>query len=404
MNENPNTHTLSFTIYVFAFLFFFFFLYFFHLHFKVQIQNKLNKNYITLWKLQKQPLKNPGIAGTSSVKPKDSRNSGGVSSPRATATGGAWVHAPPPENPNKQGGCNNLLPSSFPCRRWTTSLPAKHQETQTARFPVLSHCFRSTLFCLPLLIFCSSLLQVAVGSEVRASASPLLRLADRAMLPCPSCSRMLGGERRVSRRRCCDGKETSLLDLFQVAGVSVSSGMEIGGEAVVGEELLLLWRSLEAGVDVFPRCCCSWVSLLELGRPREERTVVGRESQKKKEGAGSRGGRSDGPIWVREGCCSAAAVVEGNGCDGEWAAAAGREERLSGGGKVRWGLEKGAAERGRWPVGDGWRPRENGRKRMMSGGLGEPKPWGGAPLLEIGLALGLGFFVFFWCFKIAPPL
>jgi hypothetical protein len=128
---------------------------------------------------------------------------------------------------------------------------------------------------------------------------------------------MLGGERRVSRRRCCDGKETSLLDLFQVAGVSVSSGMEIGGEAVVGEELLLLWRSLEAGVDVFPRCCCSWVSLLELGRPREERTVVGRESQKKKEGAGSRGGRSDGPIWVREGCCSAAAVVEGNGCDGE---------------------------------------------------------------------------------------
>ena len=59
-----------------------------------------------------------------------------------------------------------------------------------------------------------------------------------------------------------------------------------------------------------------WCSL-ELGRPREERTVVGRESQKKKEGAGSRGGRSDGPIWVREGCCSAAAVVERNGCDGE---------------------------------------------------------------------------------------
>jgi hypothetical protein len=116
--------------------------------------------------------------------------------------------------------------------------------------------------------------------------------------------------------------------------VDLWPGMEIGGEAIVagccgeerlllwcsleaGVELLLLWCSLEAGVDVFPRCCCSWVSLLELGRPREERTVVGRESQKKKEGAGSRGGRSDGPIWVREGCCSAAAVVEGNGCDGE---------------------------------------------------------------------------------------
>jgi hypothetical protein len=104
--------------------------------------------------------------------------------------------------------------------------------------------------------FCSSLLQVAVGSEVRASASSLLRLADRAVLPCPSCSRMLASERRVSGRRCCDGKETSLLDLFQVAGGSVSSGMEIGGEAVVagccGEELLLLWCSLEAGVDGLP--------------------------------------------------------------------------------------------------------------------------------------------------------
>jgi len=30
-----------------------------------------------------------------------------------------------------------------------------------------------------------------------------------------------------------------------------------------------------------------------------------------------------------------------------------------------------------WPAEGGWRPRENGRKRMMSGGLGEPKPWGG---------------------------
>jgi hypothetical protein len=60
----------------------------------------------------------------------------------------------------------------------------------------------------------------------------------------------------VSERHCCDGKETSLLDLFQVAGGSVSSGMEIGGEAVVagccGEELLLLWCSLEAGVDGLP--------------------------------------------------------------------------------------------------------------------------------------------------------
>jgi len=39
------------------------------------------------------------------VKPKDSRNSGGASSPRATATGGAWVHAPPPKiQTNREGG------------------------------------------------------------------------------------------------------------------------------------------------------------------------------------------------------------------------------------------------------------------------------------------------------------
>jgi hypothetical protein len=49
-----------------------------------------------------------------------------------------------------------------------------------------------------------------------------------------------------------------------------------------------------------------------------------------------------------------------------------------------------------WPAEGGWRPRENGRKRMMSGGLGGPKPWGAAPLLEIGLALDLGFFFVFF--------
>jgi len=32
---------------------------------------------------------------------------------------------------------------------------------------------------------------VAVGSEFRALSSPLLRVADRAVLPCPSCSRRL---------------------------------------------------------------------------------------------------------------------------------------------------------------------------------------------------------------------
>jgi hypothetical protein len=32
-----------------------------------------------------------------------------VSPPRATATGGAWVHAPPQENPGNQGGLKRLL-------------------------------------------------------------------------------------------------------------------------------------------------------------------------------------------------------------------------------------------------------------------------------------------------------
>ena len=45
-----------------------------------------------------------------------------------------------------------------------------------------------------------------------------------------------------------------------------------------------------------------------------------------------------------------------------------------------------------------------GQGRMMSGGLGEPKSWGAAPLLEIGLALGLGFFFcIFLMFQNCPP-
>jgi hypothetical protein len=47
------------------------------------------------------------------VKPKDSRNSGGASPPRATVTGGAWVHAPPQEKTQQQGGLDRLLPLFF---------------------------------------------------------------------------------------------------------------------------------------------------------------------------------------------------------------------------------------------------------------------------------------------------
>ena len=80
---------------------------------------------------------------------------------------------------------------------------------------------------------------------------------------------------------------------------------------------------------VFLQDCCSWVSLLELGRPREGRTVVGRESQKKKEGAGSRGvsGRP-ARSWL-------AGAVEAAVKEKKKGKPAGREERkmVSGGGK-----------------------------------------------------------------------
>ena len=41
----------------------------------------------------------------------DNRNNGGASSPRAPATGGAWVHAPPQEEPEKHVDLKRLPPS-----------------------------------------------------------------------------------------------------------------------------------------------------------------------------------------------------------------------------------------------------------------------------------------------------
>jgi len=48
-----------------------------------------------------------------------------------------------------------------------------------------------------------------------------------------------------------------------------------------GEELLLLWCSLEAGVDGLPSLLL-WCSL-ELGRSRERKTAADRESKEKRE-------------------------------------------------------------------------------------------------------------------------
>jgi hypothetical protein len=44
----------------------------------------------------------------------DHKNSGDVSSPRATATGGTWVHAPPLETPKKPRDLECLLPLCLP--------------------------------------------------------------------------------------------------------------------------------------------------------------------------------------------------------------------------------------------------------------------------------------------------
>jgi len=79
------------------------------------------------------------------VKPLGRLNSGGTSSPRATATGSAWVHAPSQENPSNGGICNDFLHSSFSRRWWQTPLPTKEETQQAADlFSVLDQ----LLFCL----------------------------------------------------------------------------------------------------------------------------------------------------------------------------------------------------------------------------------------------------------------
>jgi hypothetical protein len=58
-----------------------------------------------------------------------------------------------------------------------------------------------------------------------------------------------------------------------------------------------------------------------------------------------------------------------------------------------------------WPAEGGWRPRENGRKRMMSGGLGEPKPWGGGSFVRDRFSFRFRvFFLYFFDVSKLPPL
>ena len=165
---------------------------------------------------------------------------------------------------------------------------------------------------------------------------------------------------------------------------------------------------------VFLQDCCSWVSLLELGRPREGRTVVGRESQKKKEGAGSRGvsGRP-ARSWL-------AGAVEAAVKEKKKGKPAGREERkmVSGGGK-RKSKPRGEGAMSLCLQNRGWlREAAEGKQKIKVGGrpasVNREREACGRPCSlsffqrEGGGALEKkdGFRVFLWFLsicKIAPP-
>jgi len=89
-----------------------------------------------------------------------------------------------------------------------------------------------------------------------------------------------------------------------------------GDEKDSGGRRCVWWRPVGCGGG-----CCQLKMRGNLGRSAlwgwSSVSVGGGWSVGAVSGWRSRGGRSGGPIWVRGGCCSAVAVVEGNGCDGE---------------------------------------------------------------------------------------
>jgi hypothetical protein len=89
----------------------------FYIHNTNYKKSTLNKNYIKQFKIYKITPKTLRIAGKAfcttgivSGRLLEPQDSGGTSTPHATATGGAWVHAPPPENPGKQGSVTASSP------------------------------------------------------------------------------------------------------------------------------------------------------------------------------------------------------------------------------------------------------------------------------------------------------
>jgi hypothetical protein len=71
----------------------------------------------------------------------DSKNSGGASSPRATATGGTWGHAPPQEEPKKHVDLKRLPPSFLSSPAVTCNKQKTHTSCRTlpSGVGILSH-------------------------------------------------------------------------------------------------------------------------------------------------------------------------------------------------------------------------------------------------------------------------
>jgi len=112
----------------------------------------------------------------------DHKNSGGVSSPRATATGGTWVHAPPLETPKKPRDLECLLPLCLPTPAVRVTVTCKNLKIHKAvgfSFFFLVHgsiCFRfgSAFLVSPSSLLHCSLLVAASAVDSRLEMGPFL--------------------------------------------------------------------------------------------------------------------------------------------------------------------------------------------------------------------------------------
>ena len=103
--KNTNIHIHFHYIYIFSF-------FSFYIHIctlqiiKIQKPNKQYIEQLEIYKINPKKFKKKKVLGS----PLRLQKRGGTSPPRATATGGVWVHTPPQENPGKQGGLKRRPP------------------------------------------------------------------------------------------------------------------------------------------------------------------------------------------------------------------------------------------------------------------------------------------------------